>query len=346
MIAYILLFPALLALVGSAVGTGWLTRRLRAQAILDIPNARSNHKVPTPRGGGLAVVSIILIVWLLLPLLVPMVNKPVVFHGAFWLISATVLLMFVSWQDDKHGLSPKIRLAAQFLAVAMLLPQLPEPAFADWLPLPIAWAITFLGWVWFINLFNFMDGIDGISGMQTLFICLGVWGGVFISPIPDAYLLHISVLGAAIVGFLLWNWHPAKIFLGDVGSVPLGFLLGYFLIILSTSSMTAPFALLLPAYYLCDSGLTILKRLWARKNILEAHSEHAYQHAVRRGLSHGRVVVMISVLNLYLLMLCLSYRLIDVSGWALLAAGYGASLLLMAYFIYGTARSHVKIPHA
>src|SRR5262249_988511 len=163
-----------------------------------------------------------------------------------------------------RGLSPAIRLLAQFGAVALGLWMLPHGAiFQGWLPTgPDAIAAALL-WVWFVNLFNFMDGIDGIAGSEAAAIGIGI----SLVAVGDAGLAWpaAAIIGAAL-GFLMWNWMPARIFLGDVGSVPLGYLLGYLLYRLTLHGQWQA-ALILPLYFLADATITLLRRLARRGRV-------------------------------------------------------------------------------
>lgn len=303
-IFYILLFLPLVALVCVAVSTKYVLGWLRAQQIVDTPNSRSNHTLPTPRGGGIAVVGVILLCWAAAPFVLGFTEKPMMFPSFWPFLAATLGLAVVSFADDRTPLNPAIRLLAQIVAVWVGMYALEAPVFLSFLPegtpLWVDAGLTMLCWLWFINLFNFMDGIDGITGMQSLHICLGVWVLALIGQLPDMYLIYTAIIGAAAVGFLVWNWHPAKLFLGDVGSVPLGFMLGFLL--LQTAALGHPVAaLILPAYYLADAGITLLKRIGRREKIWQAHSSHYYQQAVRSGWSHSTVVLCIAMANLLLL---------------------------------------------
>ena len=145
-----------------------------------------------------------------------------------------------------------------------------------------------LGWVWFINLFNFMDGIDGISGVECLGIGLGVAVIAALDGVPSGHGSLGICLAAAAAGFLIWNWHPAKVFMGDVGSVPLGFLIGWLLLDMAAAGAWAP-AVILPAYYLADATITLLRRLLRGAAPWQAHRDHFYQQATQAGRSHARV---------------------------------------------------------
>ena len=199
---------------------GVLTRR----TILDHPTERSSHEVPTPRGGGIAVLAALLPAWLFCSIMLP--GAP---DGLPIIVSSALVLAVVSWIDDLRGLGPAPRLLAQAICVVATLvaAPFPGPVFGGWLPPAVDLILTSLIWLWFINLFNFMDGIDGISGVQTAGIGLGVSVAAKIGKFDAAWLALGLTTAAAAIGFLRWNWHPAKIFLGDVGSVTLGFLLGW-----------------------------------------------------------------------------------------------------------------------
>ncbi|MEM7171718.1 MAG: UDP-N-acetylmuramyl pentapeptide phosphotransferase, partial [Pseudomonadota bacterium] len=172
-----------------------------------------------------------------------------------------------------------------------------------------------LAWVWFINLFNFMDGIDGITAAETVSICLGLSLVALLQGWELAdFGLPLLLLGG-LAGFWPWNRSPAKLFLGDVGSVPVGFMVGWLLLSAMEKGQWAV-ALILPLYYLMDSSLTLAKRLLRGERIWRAHREHFYQRAVQGGESHAKVVWLISICNLILI--CLS--LISLSGYDVLCA--------------------------
>ncbi|MDR3517597.1 MAG: glycosyltransferase family 4 protein [Azospirillaceae bacterium] len=293
----------MIALVLSAIASIALTRLvleiLQRRAILDHPNERSSHTRPTPRGGGWGLVPVVLVAWLTLTA----IGMPAP-HGVIIIAAVAIALMSLSWLDDLRGLSPALRLAAQGVAVIVGLALLPPTALVLQGLLPL-WAdrvVTLLAWLWFVNLTNFMDGIDGISGSEIAAIGLGLAvagntaaGATLLSPFA------LTLTGAAL-GFLVWNWHPARLFLGDVGSVPLGFLTGWLLIQAAVAGLWLP-ALILPAYYLADATITLARRAWRGERIWQAHREHFYQKAVGAGRRHDQVVLLISAANL-LLILC------------------------------------------
>ncbi len=281
----------LVPLVGFATwfATGRLVDVLVRRQILDRPNERSSHEQPTPRGGGLAVVAVLLpaltLVWIarapdaLVSYAVPL---------------AMLALAAVSWLDDLRSLGAPVRLAVHLGASAAACFALPTELalFDGLLPLWLDRVVCAFALTYFINIFNFMDGIDGISGVETMAIGVGVFAvtSVLIWPgAPEGLLV-----AAAALGFLGWNWHPAKVFLGDVGSVPLGFVTGWMLLQLALAGLWLP-ALLLPGYYLVDATSTLIRRLLRGERIWQAHREHTYQHAVRHGMSHAAVSIWVGL---------------------------------------------------
>ena len=292
---------ALFALFGTIGGVGVLILMLRHWAVLDQPNERSSHTIPTPRGGGGAVVFVINVLW----------GWHAYETGDVWLgvvLAAAAGLAAVSWIDDLRSLPPLTRLAAQCLAVAAGIASLQGDGlfFQGVLPSSLDALIAAVGWIWFVNLFNFMDGIDGISGVETACVGAGAALIAFLAPNLDlpAPVYGVTIAAAAL-GFLIWNWNPAKVFLGDVGSVPLGFMLGWILLDMAAAGLWAS-ALILPLYYLADATITLGKRALRGENILRAHREHFYQHAVQSGKGHAQISLTILVGNLVLMALAVA----------------------------------------
>ena len=280
-----------------AVATGLLTCLttrvlipiLAHREILDRPNERSSHQVATPRGGGIAVIGSVLLAW------VALARTDSVPSGVFGITLGAVLLAAVSWLDDLRGLSPVARLLAQVAAVVFGVFLLPGPLN------PFQLAVIGLVWIWWINLFNFMDGIDGLAGSEAAAIGAGLllFASVGAGSDPALRALAAAVTGAAI-GFLVWNWSPARIFLGDVGSVPLGYVLGFLLLDLAVRGYWM-IALILPLYFLADATITLARRLLRGERVWQAHREHFYQQAVRRGLGHAAVVERVIAADLALI---------------------------------------------
>jgi UDP-N-acetylmuramyl pentapeptide phosphotransferase/UDP-N-acetylglucosamine-1-phosphate transferase len=324
--------PFLLALLGALavfaaayLGTGGILRYLRRHAILDIPTERSSHGSPTPRGGGIAVMAAIAAGWSAVALFAdPM---------TFLVLALALALSAVSWREDVAGVPILWRLSAQALAVVVGLAALAPDALV-WqglFPFALDRALTALVWLWFVNLFNFMDGIDGISGVETAALGLGVALVAVIGGLAPERAAYGLILAAAGLGFLCWNWHPAKIFLGDVGSVGLGFLSGWLLLDLAASGFWAA-ALILPFYYLADASLTLIRRLLRGEKVWAAHKAHFYQQAARRMGTHARPVLWLLALDLGLLVLAGSSAGLPVAAPYLLFFAAFVTLLLLWYF--------------
>nr|WP_231848933.1 glycosyltransferase family 4 protein [Paramagnetospirillum magneticum] len=279
------LWAALTTFAASLGATRAVLAWLRHRQILDHPNERSSHSLPTPRGGGLAVTPVTVAALILAAFAVG--GQPT------FLAAGALVLMAISWVDDRKGLAPLPRFLTQAAIVAASLIGLGPDALAFKGVLPL-WAdrlLIGLGWLWFVNLYNFMDGIDGITGVESVAIGLGLAAVAALAGL-GGLLPPALIIAAAALGFLVWNWHPARIFLGDSGSIPLGFLLGGLLVQLAVSGQLAA-ALILPAYYLADATITLLWRLKDGERVWQAHRRHFYQRAVRGGQSHARVSLLI-----------------------------------------------------
>ncbi len=292
---------ALGAIVGAGLiaclGTAVLIPVLRRAAVLDRPNQRSSHTAPTPRGGGIAVVAAILFAWLVLAIGGAVEAKLLIICGGALLLAA------ISGIDDVRSLPAAPRLLAQLIAVAVGMTVLAPlgPVFQRWLPGWLDAVAVALCWIWFVNLFNFMDGIDGMAGSEAAAIAAGlvVFASTGLGASGSLANLAAPVCVAAL-GFLVWNWSPARIFLGDVGSVPLGYLLGFLL--LSTAARGFwKIALILPLYFLADATITLLRRLARGERIWQPHRSHFYQQATQRGLAHAAVVWRVIAANVVLI---------------------------------------------
>lgn len=310
----VVLAVALAAFGVACLGTRGLIAVLRRAAILDRPNERSSHVVPTPRGGGIAVIGAIVIAWL--ALIVAGVLPP--FPLAAALLGAA-LLGLVSWRDDLRSLPAAARFAAQAVAIVIALAAVAfcgaPLSVLPWLPTWLGGVVTAVSWLWFVNLFNFMDGIDGLAGSEAAAIALGLvlFASVGIGEHIELVALAAPIAAAAL-GFLVWNWMPARIFLGDVGSVPLGYLLGFLLLGVAAEGYWR-IALILPLYFLADATITLLRRLLRREKVWQAHREHFYQKAVQRGLPHAAVVRRVILADIALIGLGFASE----NGWGLKA---------------------------
>jgi UDP-N-acetylmuramyl pentapeptide phosphotransferase/UDP-N-acetylglucosamine-1-phosphate transferase len=276
-----------LGYIGVALIRHWALRR----NLLDIPNERSSHTRPIPRVGGLAIVVITLIGFIIIWILCP--AWP--WLALFVYVSGAILIAVVSWLDDVNSLPNRVRFAVHSLSAAMVI-----MGIGYWrkiyLPLlgtiNLGWlglAITFMWIVGLINAYNFMDGIDGIAGGQAVVAGLGwtILGWLDNQPLVVALGL---LLAASSLGFLGHNWFPARIFMGDVGSAFLGY---NFAVLTVVAAQRDPrFALagvLLVWPFVFDSVFTFLRRLLHRENIFTAHCSHLFQRLVATGFSHKKV---------------------------------------------------------
>lgn len=279
-----------------SVGLILLLRPSLERYALARPNARSSHTRPTAQGGGMAVIAATLAsVWL----------------GAFLssdpagaqliaLTLAMALLALVGAIDDLRGLGAAPRLVAQILAIGIVIAFVPADLRAmPQLPWWVERSVLLLGGVWFVNLVNFMDGIDWMTVAEVVPVTAGVALLGFVAGVsPLVVLVALGLLGA-IIGFAPFNRPTARLFLGDVGSLPIGLLLGWMLLMLAGRGHLVA-ALLLPLYYLADATLTLGRRIAKREKVWQAHRTHFYQRATDGGFSVPEIVVRVFVLNVSL----------------------------------------------
>lgn len=272
-----------------------LIRALTRGGILDVPGERSSHKAPVPRGGGLAIVVPVAMVFAGLNLTTG--AGP---HAWCVLIGLT-LLAAVSWCDDRNPQPVTVRLFVQALAVTLPLVMLaPEiRILPPTIPLVVERAGLALAWMWFVNAFNFMDGLDGLATGQSVTASAGVYVIAGLAGMASAFTVAGPIaagLAAGSLAFLRYNWHPARVFLGESGSIPIGYLLGWLLLGLALSGHIAA-AIILPLYFITDASLTLVSRLFRGDQITRPHASHLYQRAHRGGKSHAWVATRILVAN-------------------------------------------------
>lgn len=260
--------------------TGLVRRYAVSRSILDIPNPRSSHTSPTPRGGGLAI-AVVTVSGIILA--ATMGRLPA--GAALALGGGGVAIAALGWLEDARGLTAPVRLACHVGAAVWAVYWLGGP----W------WAVA--GVVGAINAYNFMDGIDGLAASEALVV--GCIGGGLLFAAGDARLALIALLIAgSAAGFLPWNWQPAKIFLGDVGSGLLGF---YFsaLAIASDRNGSVPLVVwvILLGVFAFDATVTLARRMWRGERWYEGHRSHAYQRIVQAGWSHARVTSAVALVN-------------------------------------------------
>jgi Fuc2NAc and GlcNAc transferase len=283
----------------TTIGTWLLIGAASKRGVLDIPNSRSSHSRPIPRGGGLSIVIVFLAFLVVIFIAGPL---DAVRSTALWLLLGGSAVAVVGFLDDLGDVMPLWRFLVHLGAVLLMvtvMPSLPALPIGTYTLEP-GWLTTGLiaiGLVWFINLFNFMDGIDGIAGVQVL--CM-LGGALLISYVQgdSNWVTMLGFLSACVAGFLVWNWPPAKIFMGDACSGFLGFSLGALAV---GSSVNGPLNLwswaILGSVFLIDATVTLITRMLRGKKWYQPHRSHAYQNLSRRFRSHGKVIVGILAIN-------------------------------------------------
>lgn len=297
-----LVFPVLLTVAVIAVAwitTAWWRRHALETAVIDVPNERSSHTVVTPRGGGLAIV-----VATLAALPVAAFAGQLTVRNALAIAVAGAAVAIVGFLDDRRHVAARWRLLTHFAAAAWVLavlggvPRL-TVLHVDLGSYWLSFGLALLYMVWMVNLTNFMDGIDGIASAEAITVCLG---GVVLAAVaaPDAHLWSAPlIVSAGTFGFLMWNWPPAKIFMGDIGS-------GFLGITLAVLSIEAGLVLsrlfwgwlILLGVFVVDATLTLVRRVSRGEPFYEAHRTHAYQHAADRHGGHRPVTTAVGLINI------------------------------------------------
>ena len=292
-----LLLLCILLFLGSAILTGlfrWIAQRI---SLIAVPVSRSAHSTPVPVAGGVSIVTLILLV------VTYSYFTDRIPANEFAALMAGLVIAFIGIVDDIKQLDVRWRIPAQFLVsiyVVYCLGDVPAIDFGLFsLPESIVLNVmAVFALVWLLNLYNFMDGIDGIAATQLIAVNLV---SLVIVINSDAVLTLLSAsFAAAAGGFLLWNWAPAKIFMGDVGSNFIGFTLGVMaLLSLFHGSMTIWTWLLLLGVFIVDATLTLFMRVMSKQRWHEGHASHAYQNAARRYKSHAKVTLTVVLINLF-----------------------------------------------
>jgi Fuc2NAc and GlcNAc transferase len=298
--------------------------------MMDIPNARSSHSVPTPRGGGIAILLAVSAVCAGATVAGAMDPRLL---GAF--LPGGLAVGTVGWLDDRRGLSPQTRavvhVAAAIWAV-MWLGGLPAVRVgSDMYSVGIAGSVlAVVGIVWFVNLFNFMDGVDGIASMESVVVSACAGAIALLAGNGELSLAYAAVGGAS-AGFLFWNWPPARIFLGDVGSGYLGYTLAVLAIAgEQTGSVPLIMWIVLVSAFGFDATVTLIRRLFRGEPIFTAHRSHAYQRAVASGLSHKAVTLGTAVLTCVLGVFAITAALYSLNIGVLVLCAF---VLLSAVYI-------------
>ena len=337
MLSIVFLFAVLLCAAA-------LTRSIRSYAlrhsIVDVPNARSSHSVPTPRGGGVSIV-----LMALAALCVAGLSRWIQSDVVVALMVGGLLVAGIGWLDDRSHVPARWRLLVHFVAAAWVVM---DAGWVTTLPMPggefaLGWLAAPLGvlWVaWVLNLYNFMDGIDGIAGIEAVTVS-GVASVLLWLAQEPGLAFVVAAVGAASLGFLAWNWPPAKVFMGDAGSAFLGFTFASLALVTHAQGALViwPWLILL-GVFLVDATLTLVRRLARREKVYEAHRSHAYQHAARALGSHRPVTLAVGVVNLvWLGPLALLAALHPEWGIILVVVAWAPLLVVALRFQAGQAES-------
>lgn len=295
--------------------TSALRRYALAKSLIDVPNARSSHTVPTPRGGGVAIVVSFLF---LLPVLA--ISSLLSWPFTWGLLGAGAGIAVLGFLDDHGHIAARWRLLGHFSAAVWAL---------FWMrgapPLSVMGTTFDMGWVgivlamlylvWMLNLYNFMDGIDGLASLEAIFVCLSaalIYALMGLGALAWAPLL----LSFAVAGFLYWNFPPAKIFMGDAGSGFLGVTLGIFSLQAAWASPSLIWVwVILMGVFIVDATFTLIRRLVRGDKVYEAHRSHAYQYASRKYGRHLPVTLAVGLVNVvWLLPIALCVALLGLDG--------------------------------
>lgn len=298
---YLIVFIAVF--VGAWLGVGVFLKWSERKSILDVPNERSSHAVPTPVGGGVVIVFFTLFGFLLFELIENGVPR-------FWSVYAGgFAVAVVSWLDDLNPIPAFFRIAVHTIAACMVIYQfgaiysLGYEGFFILRLGPFAWLISLLWIVWMTNAYNFMDGIDGLAGLQAVIAAAGWLVLAVTVGANDVEFIALLVMAAA-TGFLVYNWPPAKVFMGDVGSAFLGFVFAIMPLIAIQGTVDKGLKSFLPLaavgflwLFGADTILTFIRRLFSREKVWVPHRSHIYQEMIKSGYSHFSVTVIYGILS-------------------------------------------------
>jgi UDP-N-acetylmuramyl pentapeptide phosphotransferase/UDP-N-acetylglucosamine-1-phosphate transferase len=295
------------------------------------PNARSSHTTPTPQGGGMAVIAAFIAV---AALAIPLTGSAASSGALATLFAATAVIAVLGAIDDIRPIAVAPRLLIQVLAVAVVIATLPSDfQMTPFLPWWLERILLVLAGVWFVNLTNFMDGLDWMTVAEFVPLTAGLvlLGALGALP-PYAIVCALALLGA-LIGFAPFNRPVARLFLGDVGSLPLGLVAGWLLALVANKGHLAA-ALLLPLYYLMDATITLFRRLARGERVWQAHRTHFYQRATDNGFTVPQIVTQVFVLNIALVglaALCVRINTPAVEIAALIIGVVIVGLLLMRF---------------
>ena len=317
-----------LTFVCSALLCGMYLRLARHWQILDVPNERSSHEHPTPRGGGvpLMLAFFVGVAW---------VFGPSVFWSSPYsaVLVGALFLTLLGAADDRWTLSVRLRFFAYgfccvVVSAALLRAATPAPGL-------LVIFCTAFAMLWALNLYNFMDGIDGLAATQCFFACCGAALLAWDSGSETSYSIFCLLLAFSHLGFLVWNWPVARLFMGDAGSIATGFILAA-LAILGAAQGHLPFAcwLVLLAVFITDASWTLLWRVLTGQKFTQAHRSHAYQRLSRHWGSHRSVVILLMAIN--------GLWLFPLAWLMVLFPQYSTGLVILAYLplLLGMVKIH------
>lgn len=287
-----------LALFAFTLITSWLLSRVvlhhLGKRLLDTPNNRSSHQSPTPRGGGIAIAASVLIAAFLATTM-GYLDKSI----WAWLIAPAILISLLGILDDFFNLSIKLRLAIQFIlaTTGILLLRTTQPSFSL---LDYALLITMIFFVtWMTNLYNFMDGINGLAALELISVCTGMILIYTLLDTRESSIYLMLILAASVCGFLYWNFPNARLFMGDSGSLFLGFCLGLLALESANENLNLVAAwLIMLAVFVVDATYTLLYRIISGQAFSQAHKSHSYQKCAVKYQSHARVTLTIVAINI------------------------------------------------
>jgi Fuc2NAc and GlcNAc transferase len=337
----------LIVVTGMAALLSWLaTRIVRAHtiraAMFDVPNQRSSHTAPTPRGGGAAIAAVTL---LCVALAAFATWLP--YHISIALLGGGALVSTVGWLDDRHNVNAAWRAAAHLCAGAWAIFWLGgigyvRLGYLGTISGPVGNILAILAIAWMINLYNFMDGIDGLAAVEAIFA--GAVGALllFLGGSSGLAAVSASIAGAA-AGFLVWNRMPARIFMGDVGSGFLGFIFAVLALAAhKTASIPAIVWVLLLLVFIADATITLIRRILRGEPWHTAHRLHAYQRLVQSGLTHAQVVARVALLNVLLAVFAVVVFLQPRFAWPMLLLG--VAVVAVAYIAVERRLGMWKLP--
>ncbi len=318
------LIAAFALFIASAYGTRKFRDLALSKGLLDIPNYRSSHVIPTPKGGGIVFMAL----WVLVQMLGYGFGIWSLTEIFLFLPGAFILALLGAW-DDTHVISSKFRFLIQCLVAGFCLSVSLYSVFPGWVWVIIGMPILLITLVWSINLFNFMDGLDGIAAVEAIFV-LGIGGFVCWHYGHTSLALIAWSMVCGVLGFLTLNWPKASIFMGGVGSYPLGFLIGAFAWV-SAWMYGIPFILWVILYGLFgfDATITLLRRMYYKQAWTEAHRSHAYQRLHQAGFTHQQVLLCVIGLNTLLGSIVLA--VVFKPEWTLIGFLLAMGLLIGAY---------------